>query len=111
MAKEIQVNQVNTVLNLLKKAASVQTGPDIYCNHAQIHLSINDMIIDFYLLTPEIGNYAQPKATHVQRVIIPLNMAKGLAGAIFETVSQFEHETGLTLLDTRVQIPPANTQE
>ncbi len=69
------------------------------------------MIIDFYLLAPEVGDYAQIKATHIQRVIIPLNMAKGLAGAISDTVAKFEQETGITLLDTRVQIPSETVQE
>ncbi|MEJ5202573.1 MAG: DUF3467 domain-containing protein [Anaerolineales bacterium] len=111
MTKDLPSNRIRPILDLLKKAASVQTGPDIYCNHAQIHLSINDMIIDFYLLAPEVGDYAQIKATHIQRVIIPLNMAKGLAGAISDTVAKFEQETGITLLDTRVQIPSETVRE
>ncbi|GAP10583.1 hypothetical protein BECAL_01756 [Bellilinea caldifistulae] len=49
MSKKIPVTSVNPILDMLKKAVSVQNGPDIYCNHAQIHLSINDMIIDLSL--------------------------------------------------------------
>ncbi len=69
------------------------------------------MIIDLYLLSPEIGDQTRIKATHVQRVIIPLNMAKGLAGAILDSIFQFEQETHLTLPDTREQTPPTPITE
>lgn len=110
MAKNSPTNQID-LFDLIKKAVSVQNGPDIYCNHAQIHVSINDMIIDLYLLSPEIGDQTQVKATHVQRVIIPLNMAKGLAGAILDSISRFEQDTHLVLPDTRSEIPPEPIQE
>lgn len=101
MIQSVSPDPTRSVLEVLKNAISIQSGPDLYCNHAQVSLSANDMILDFYLISPEVGNYEQLKAIHVQRIIIPLNMAKGLAGAVLEAVGMFEQQTGFTLFDTR----------
>lgn len=98
------ISPERNIINIIKNATSVQNGADIYCNHAQISLSINEMTIDLYLLLSKIGSSDEVIATHIQRVIIPLNMAKGLAGAITEMINNFEKETGIKLIDSRFPI-------
>ena len=69
-------------------------------------VSVNDMIIDLFQVLPEIGDYERTKAVHVQRLIVPLNMAKGFAAAIMEAAASLERSIGITLLDTHEQVLP-----
>jgi hypothetical protein len=92
---EISINEVIT------KAQKREGEQDIYANHAQVAITNNEIFIDFYYVAPDIGKVISAKATHVQRMIIPLSLGKGLASAIANTVATFEAENSTSLPNYR----------
>ena len=92
------------VSKILSSAQSVQTGPDIYSNHAQLFTTPYDMTIDFFIIQQLIGNPKEHKATHLQRLIIPLSMAKGMIGALQELVDRYEKNMGMILPNRNLEI-------
>ena len=89
---------------LLSKAPSVQQGPDLYANQGRVSITQYEVYLDLYQVSPIQGT-SQPKAVHIQRIIIPLNAAKGFVTAFSEVINQFE-------IDLQVQLPNySNTPE
>jgi hypothetical protein len=100
MANKVKQNVSIPIQQILEKAELAQTGPDIYSNHIQISLSVNDLTIDFFVIYHKPGKAEDtPRAKHVQRVILPQNVAKGLNRALQQTISQFEEGTKIEILD------------
>lgn len=108
MAKNITQIPVS---DLLSKAQSVQTGPDIYANHAQLSTTPHEMTIDFYIVHQHIGNPTKHKATHLQRIIIPMTIAKGLSAAIQELTENYEKNMGMLLPDSELKIEDKTEQQ
>lgn len=76
--------------DLLPKAISTQSGPDIYSNFAQVTMTNNELILDLYISGPIPGNPSAVKITHLQRVVFPHTVAQGLVDAIQTTVSSYQ---------------------
>jgi hypothetical protein len=81
--------------DLVLKAESIQSGPDVYANHARLVMTINELIMDLYQISPTKNSPGTPEAVHIQRVIMPLSIAKGIKKAIDETIKGFEKEIGI----------------
>ncbi len=80
----------------------IQPGPTAYANHTQVILTGNEFIIDFYHIYPVVGNLAEGQqvpaaATHVQRMVLPIALAKATAAAITNTITNFEAENNIVL--------------
>lgn len=87
--------------DIITKAVSIQTGSDIYSNHAQIVMSSNELLIDFYQISPSIGKQSNAEAKHIQRVILPHSLVKGFVSAIANTIADFEEKMNINLVDNR----------
>lgn len=85
----------------------------MYANHAQVTLTNNELVLDFYYLSPDPAiitgkTHSRSKeaiALHVQRTVAPLSLAKGLATAIANVVAVFEAEKSTTIPTTRTRMP------
>lgn len=78
---------VNTE-TLMRKAESVQPGLDLYSNMQRVIGTLNEVVIDFYSITPNRRDSENPQATHLQRIIIPYDVAKSLGRVVTEIVEQ-----------------------
>jgi hypothetical protein len=87
--------------DLIKKIKSDVEIKSTYSNHAQITVSANEMVIDFYTLEESIRHDGERMASHTQRVILPLSIGKGLASALANVVAAYEDATGTTLPNLR----------
>lgn len=84
---------------LLPKAIIPEGGvPELYANHVQMGLTANDLVLDFYRILPDTRSAGSVGITLLQRVIVPLNMVKGLATALANTITQLE-------IDNNIKIP------
>lgn len=86
----------NTTLNtdaLMRKAESVQQGLDLYSNLQRVTGTLSEVVIDFYAMAPNRRDSENPQMTHLQRIIIPYEVAKNLGRVISEIVEEFpKHE-------------------
>ena len=94
---------VNISVEDLLNKVTLSDKPDIYSNHIQVSISSNEMFLDFYYISPISGK--QPKITHVQRVVAPVAMTKGLASALANIVAQYEDDHNVTLPTSRETQP------
>ncbi|HSW63406.1 MAG TPA: DUF3467 domain-containing protein [Dissulfurispiraceae bacterium] len=99
MAKKMR--QTIDVNAELAKAEEKQQGPDIYSNNMQVYLTANEMVLDFFYITPMPGKHDTLKMQHMQRVLLPSSLAKGTASALVNVIKQFEQDTGVQIFDTR----------
>jgi len=93
--------------------SSLETEKGFYSNHIQVSLTNTEMIIDFFIVGPELalpspGAYSHTqkgKFIHVHRAIAPLPLAKGLASAIANVVAEYEADHQETLSNSRLPLP------
>jgi hypothetical protein len=85
--------------DLLARSESTQVGPNIYSNLSKTYVTANECIIDFYLITPPMGKQKVNDVKHVQRVIMPLGMAKSLSTILRDSVDRLAAETGIVVPD------------
>ena len=95
-------NPNSTVVQTLLQKVESSQNPDIYSNHAEISFSGMDFIIDFYRLGRKVGSEVV-SATHIQRVYLPLNLAKGITSAIANLIGTYEKDANITLPNSRTQ--------
>lgn len=88
-----------SVASLLAKAGKAYDH-DIYANHIQMTITANELFVDFYYISPASGK-STPNTEHVQRAILPMNVAKGLATALANVVAKYEAENNITLPNSR----------
>jgi len=91
---EIPIDQI------IAKAESFQVGPDTYANHVRLSITMHELILDLYRISGPPGKNI-PIAWHLQRIILPQNIAKGLASALCNSIIQFQRETNIQLNDMR----------
>jgi hypothetical protein len=96
--------RIRDVASIVSKAESKQAGPDLYSNHIQVSIGLHDCVIDFYDLRSKINHPDQPQAVHLQRVILPNTILKGLASAMVNIIKKFEADTEIELLDSRGKV-------
>ncbi len=82
MPKNRPANDTNA---LIRKARSIQPGPDLYSNFQRVTVSPAELTIDFYAIGPNLNAPDDNQVTHLQRVIIPLIAAADFARIIHET--------------------------
>lgn len=87
--KTTPANGINIALS---RAKNVQVGPDIYSNMQRATLTQNELFLDFYAISPDLEMKEKPQITHLQRIILPLFVAKDLARILNETTSGIEVE-------------------
>lgn len=84
---------------LLSKATSPEGGvEEFYANHVQIGITANDVVLDFYRILPDTTSPKNISISLLQRTIIPLNMVKGLATALANSITQLE-------IDNNIKVP------
>ena len=76
------------------------TENEFYANHSQITLSTDEMILDFYKITPDPGR-DMPHTKHIARFTLPITHGKGLSTAIANVIASYEEQTGTTLPNRR----------
>jgi hypothetical protein len=91
-------------LDELLKRAQPSTGSEfVYANHARLIATTNEFIVDVFFAGPDPTNLQEPTVLHVQRVVIPANMAKGFTTGLANSIAGFEEATGVTLPNTRTK--------
>jgi hypothetical protein len=93
-----------TIEDLLSKTKSSE-NPVIYSNHVQIALSNVELFLDFFSMGPSLTDPTKPMITHMQRVILPVQLGKGLATIIANAVAAFEEANNITLPTSREPDP------
>ena len=98
-------SQSNTSLDipiseLMGKAKSDIEFPN-YSNHVQVYITQNELTLDFYYLSIQQGKKPNVQAKHTDRIVLPLNIAKGLASALANAIAQHEEDNEVTLPDSR----------
>lgn len=83
-----------TLADILAQAVPSESGE--YANHAQIWATQNEIVIDFYLVEPMMGQVT-PSARHIKRIYLPLTQGKGFVSAIANTIAAYEEMSGIHL--------------
>lgn len=88
----------------------IETGA--YSNHAQVTLTNNEFTIDYYYVSPKVNpvdrkasKEAEASIHHIQRIIAPVSLAKGLANAIANVVAAYEADHNISLPNARSKQP------
>lgn len=89
-----------SIKNTVGEAKIDDERADVYSNHARILISQNELFLDFYYIAPK-PNTGEPETVRIQRIIFPLNVAKGLTMALANMVAQYESDHDITLPNTR----------
>lgn len=92
-----------SVADLLSKAGKT-FDRDSYSNHIQVVITANELFIDFFYISPVVGK-STPTMDHVQRIIIPVSLAKGLTTALANVVASHETEHDTILPNSREPDP------
>lgn len=93
-----------SIPELLAKAAQAPENPDLYVNHAQIVITNNEIVVEFYYLSPtNIVTNLQVKATLKQRIILPHALGKGLATALANVIASYEDDNETVLPNNRIK--------
>jgi hypothetical protein len=74
----------------LHSAKYVQVGNDLYSNVQRVTVTNNEVVIDFFSITPDFEVIDRPKAVHLQRILLPIQVAKDLSRIIMETTTRVE---------------------
>jgi hypothetical protein len=82
---------------IIEKAKDIRELPVIYANHAQFSVNPNEIFIDLYRLEPEPGEAGNIQAFLLQRVVIPLGLAKGFATGLANIVAGVEKALGIVV--------------
>lgn len=70
-------------------AADLLTAHVDYANNVRIHVSATEVYIDFFRTSPNPDHPgAEPIVTHIQRVALPLSVAKLTGEALVNAVSE-----------------------
>ena len=86
-------------MDLIPQADSSSVGQDLYANHIQVYITRSEIMLDFYVVGP---NYqGNPNAKIVKRILIPLNMAKGLTSALANLILDYEKDNKTELPNLR----------
>jgi hypothetical protein len=82
---------------IIEKAKDLREFPVVYANHAQFSVNPNEIFIDLYRLEPEPSDTSNVQAFLIQRVVIPLGLAKGFATGLANAVAVLEKTLGIKL--------------
>lgn len=92
------------VSDLIEKAEKTFAS-DVYANHIQVTLTANELLLDFYYISPQPHKAEPVKMLHIGRMISPVGMAKGLATALANVVANHEAAHDLVLPNLRTPNP------
>ncbi|MBC6935361.1 MAG: DUF3467 domain-containing protein [Chloroflexi bacterium] len=94
-----QRNTTKDRLNkLLAEAADLTNNETTYINNVTFHIGVNEVTFDMYLVTADprtLGKNTQ--AERLQRIVMPVGVAKELALLLINGISQWEDTFGITL--------------
>jgi len=90
-----------TVGELVAKVIKPEDAKDLYANYAQVMVTSSEMFLDFFYLSRALGKNTSVKATHVQTIIIPHGLAKGLTLAIANSIATYEDDNNVNLPNQR----------
>src|SRR5215213_10323930 len=77
-------------LSLTANAKDLRETPFIYANHAQFSINPNEVFMDFYNLQPEANDPSNVQALFIQRVVLPIGLAKGFATGLSNLIASYE---------------------
>jgi len=74
----------------LLDSAIILPDEDIdYANNVRINVAVNEVTLDFYHITPSIKpSEVQPSVLHIQRIVLPVGVAKEVGDLLVESVNQ-----------------------
>jgi hypothetical protein len=85
-------NNQNIVEAAVKKAKNAQIGPDLYSNYQRMAITANEIVIDFYNLLPDPTNVKIPQATHLQRIIMTIDVANEFGQVLSNLIEKSRSE-------------------
>jgi len=82
--------------DLLANATDLPAERTDYVNSLRVSTALNEMTIDFYRILPSTKRPENPPdITHVQRILIPLGVAKNFAEILSASVEGWEAKFGV----------------
>jgi hypothetical protein len=89
--------------SVIKAAKNQEDAPRLYANHATFSITMNEIHIDLYRIEPNEADSRKIKAVMLQRLIIPIGLAKGFATALANLIAGYEKITGLKIPNNRTR--------
>lgn len=96
MSDTQETNQMS-IDDLLNMATDLTENRMSYVNHARFSVGPNEVILDLYVVVPNPVRSEPPQAHRLQRVIMPIALAKDLATRLIEGTSRWEELAGINL--------------
>jgi hypothetical protein len=97
--KDTQTKEIP--LTEIFKNANVVDSPDIYANHAQFTITVNEIIIDLYKIFPDHKSKIGVSSERLQRVFIPHSLGKGFVEGLANAIQNYQDDTGNQLVNNR----------
>jgi hypothetical protein len=92
---EIQNMKVDDWLN---RASDLPDERADYANNVRIHVSPTEVVMDFYLGSPNPKDpKGEPQVKHIQRMILPVTVAKEIGEILVNSILRWEEDFGVTL--------------
>ena len=85
---------------LTQKKKSVQPGLDLYSNFQRVTATLSEVVVDFYVITPNPNDSDAPHATHLQRIVLPFKIAEKFGQVMLEIIEQAPHEEDVNSMTT-----------
>jgi hypothetical protein len=90
--------QNTNVDDWLNKASDLPEDRVDYANNVRIHVSTSEVIIDFYFGSPNPKQpRGEPQVKHIQRMVLPITIAKDMGEILVNSVLRWEEDFGVTL--------------
>lgn len=93
--QRIEQQDLDSILN---SADDLTENKVTYVTNIRLNISNNEATLDLYYLSPDPQNPGgNPKAQRVQRLVMPLGLAKNIGQILVNAMTEWEDAFGITL--------------
>lgn len=86
------------VQKLLQDAVDLTENKWTYTNQVQLSVSANEIVLDYYFLAPNTLTPGKPPTAYkVQRLVLPISIAKEASQLILQAIERWENVFGISL--------------
>jgi hypothetical protein len=82
---------------ILAAATDLTQGQVTYVNNVSVNVGANEVILDLYFLGTDPSDTTKTSATRLQRVVLPLDVAKQTGSILLRLVEKWENAFGVRL--------------
>ena len=94
--KKVARRDLQGLEKVLSQAADKTEGRVTYVNNVRFNLTVNEVILDMYV-TINSPSGDGPVAQLVERIVLPISVAKDLSQIIMNSISEWEDTFGINL--------------